>query len=353
MTPTARNPLADGYASLVAALDTALDLGAGLQEIRIHAQHADLVGRLDTLVDIEAGLAAIVGPPGTEPHSAPLPQQTDGPATPALTAARQLELRQDPLVRSGQLAEQALRLLLTLRPVQLVLLQLEESQRTPPDVHGVLVMRGRLGRAAESALLADPDTGREVAERLRRALRLTDVLMRQAPLPPLNRLHRLSLFLTQEVVTAMDRALHRTIRALLLAGPATIAANMATPLTGYLALGREPVSVRYPVLLETLRVTQLWVRTLDAALGELLGTVDHQGLCSALLGGLLDDVTRADLTDVSLTEEELTGLHWSLEHTLWPRTVDVGALLGRSAELTPGVYTVLPPGLLANDWVLA
>jgi len=36
-----------------------------------------------------------------------------------------------------------------------------------------------------------------------------------------------------------------------------------------------------------------------------------EGLAAALLGGALDDFTRADLTHIDLSERDLTGMRWS------------------------------------------
>jgi hypothetical protein len=67
-----------------------------------------------------------------------------------------------------------------------------------------------------------------------------------------------------------------------------------------------------------------------------LGISPGEGLSRALLDGVLDDFTSADLTQASLGNTDLTGVRWSPPGTSWPPEVDVAALLARSDEVKPG-----------------
>jgi hypothetical protein len=67
-----------------------------------------------------------------------------------------------------------------------------------------------------------------------------------------------------------------------------------------------------------------------------LGISVAQGLAQALLDGVLDDFTNADLTHASLPDTDLTGVRWSLSGTIWPPGTDVKALRARSERAAPG-----------------
>ena len=67
-----------------------------------------------------------------------------------------------------------------------------------------------------------------------------------------------------------------------------------------------------------------------------LGISRAQGLAQALLDGVMDDFTNADLTYASLPGTDLTGVRWSLSGTIWPPETDVKALLARSEQVAPG-----------------
>lgn len=89
-----------------------------------------------------------------------------------------------------------------------------------------------------------------------------------------------------------------------------------------------------------------------------LGISQAEGLAEALLDGVIDDFTSADLTYASVAGADLTGVRWSLSGTIWPPETDVKALLARSEEVKLGggvlVVTrrgmVWPPARLA-DWL--
>ncbi|MBO0820662.1 MAG: hypothetical protein J2P26_07405, partial [Nocardiopsaceae bacterium] len=86
----------------------------------------------------------------------------------------------------------------------------------------------------------------------------------------------------------------------------------------------------------------------DAALaaGRALGIQQVDGLAAALLDGVLDDFTDADLTAANLAETDLAGVRWSVSGTRWPSGTDVDALRARSREIAPdtGVFVVEAPG---------
>jgi hypothetical protein len=67
-----------------------------------------------------------------------------------------------------------------------------------------------------------------------------------------------------------------------------------------------------------------------------LGISQSQGLAQALLDGVMDDFTNADLTHANLPGTDLTGVRWSLSGTIWPPETDVKALLARSEQVAPG-----------------
>jgi hypothetical protein len=67
-----------------------------------------------------------------------------------------------------------------------------------------------------------------------------------------------------------------------------------------------------------------------------LGISQAQGLTQALLDGVMDDFTNADLTYASLPGADLTGVRWSLSGTIWPPETDVKALLARSEQVARG-----------------
>jgi hypothetical protein len=67
-----------------------------------------------------------------------------------------------------------------------------------------------------------------------------------------------------------------------------------------------------------------------------LGIARAEGLAEAVLEGAMDDFTNSDLTQASLADADLNGVHWSLSGTIWPPGTDVKALLARSEEVQPG-----------------
>ena len=83
-----------------------------------------------------------------------------------------------------------------------------------------------------------------------------------------------------------------------------------------------------------------------SAVGRTLGVRQVEGLAAALLDGVLDDFTRADLAHADLTGLDLTGVRWSVSGTQWPPGTDVDALLARSREVVPsiGIYVITSPG---------
>lgn len=81
-------------------------------------------------------------------------------------------------------------------------------------------------------------------------------------------------------------------------------------------------------------------------MGRGLGLEGAEGLSGALLGGVLDDSTGADLRGLDLTGVDLVGVRWSLD-TLWPQEIDREWLRSRSEEIRPGsgIFAVCPgPG---------
>jgi hypothetical protein len=102
--------------------------------------------------------------------------------------------------------------------------------------------------------------------------------------------------------------------------------------------------------------TQVFGRALDPArmiahltavtVGDVLGVGQPEGLAVALLDGMLDDFTQADLSRADLGGLILAGVRWSESGTVWPSGTDVDALRARSREVTPGtgIYVIAGPG---------
>ena len=82
----------------------------------------------------------------------------------------------------------------------------------------------------------------------------------------------------------------------------------------------------------------------EQAVARLLGLDPDRsrGLSRAILDGVLDDFTAADLSAANLKAARLSGMYWSVWGTLWPQTFDVERLKSVSREVDPGsgVYLV-------------
>jgi hypothetical protein len=81
-------------------------------------------------------------------------------------------------------------------------------------------------------------------------------------------------------------------------------------------------------------------------MGDALGIRQTEELAAALLEGVLDDFTRADLAHADLTGRDLTGIRWSDWGTTWPPGTDTDALRAQSREVADGsgIYVITDPG---------
>ncbi|GAA3022501.1 hypothetical protein GCM10020229_37400 [Kitasatospora albolonga] len=318
---SSRDPLTALHRHLVEQIDASLDLESGLQELSVSARHAALVEELDRVIDVESGLSPLLRPTsGRAPHR------------PDLTVGRQLGLRQDPLVRVAVLTEEATRLLRVLQSVHRTLALAETLSPTAPTLR----LRSHLGRAARTAAELGVTGGSELAAAQHR--------VRAEGFD--TRARRLVL----DVVRSLDSEVHQVRFGLnlLTRGSRADWSALSVALAAYLAAATGHSAAP---LDHALAVATRQRETLDDSLADLLDVPRGPGLCAELHAGLLDDVTRADLTDVPLTGPELVGLRWSLEGTRWPSSVNVHLLLAQSVEHPSGVYTVLPPGATDDDRV--
>jgi hypothetical protein len=80
--------------------------------------------------------------------------------------------------------------------------------------------------------------------------------------------------------------------------------------------------------------------------GDALGITQTEDLAAALLEGVLDDFTRADLAHAHLAGRDLTGIRWSDWGTTWPPGTDTDALRAQSREVADGsgIYVIADPG---------
>jgi hypothetical protein len=80
--------------------------------------------------------------------------------------------------------------------------------------------------------------------------------------------------------------------------------------------------------------------------GNALGISQTDELAAALLEGVLDDFTRADLAHADLTSRNLTGIRWSDWGTTWPPGTDTGAPRAQSQEVGDGngIFVIIGPG---------
>jgi hypothetical protein len=81
---------------------------------------------------------------------------------------------------------------------------------------------------------------------------------------------------------------------------------------------------------------------LAGVLSDLLWVEHLHGLTDALFQGALDDFSQADLSEANVAQIDMAGVRWSVSKTRWPAGLDVGAVIERSEEVTPGsgVYVI-------------
>jgi hypothetical protein len=77
-------------------------------------------------------------------------------------------------------------------------------------------------------------------------------------------------------------------------------------------------------------------RELAWVLAQEFDLQDTEGLVSALLAGVLDDFSQADLSGIDLTAVDLVGIRWSERNTRWPPGTDIERLRSASEETEPG-----------------
>jgi hypothetical protein len=352
-----------------------LDVDGGLREVLIHARHADLVEDLNHRLDVEAGLAAILptaaGARVTDPQDTPTAPATDGVELRMCLAAvppqTRLALRNHPVVTLSVLADlhcRACELALDprldrTRDLDLALdraVGLDLDRALDPRLDLSRALDRALARALASALGLDLDLdlarnlglGRDRARDLGLDLdfardldlgrdRDRAVALALAPALALAFVHALDR--ASAFFGGQDFGLNRAR-----ARARDLAVDLARTLGLDSARARDlaRVRVRVPDRARTRDLARDLARGLDEVLGTFLGLAGAVGFGSALLDGLLDDFTGADLSTVELTGVDLVGVRWSLRGTRWPAELDVEQLRNHSRETKPGseVYVV-------------
>lgn len=331
--------LSDEHDGLRLGLSRFLDLDGGLREARTHAGgHGDVVRRLSGVLDVEGGLAAILRP-GTAGASAEesglsrSAEESDvAAAVRAVSVARRLAMRKHPAVTACVVGD------LLVRAVEI-------AGDLDRDRHR-LVLAGDdwLDRCRERASVlaadldrvrADLDVPRGSARDLARYLATSRTLGRTRNL--VTRDAVLARTLAKDIAGALVRIL---VEALELGVVSVLELARARGLTIDIAGGLSPnlALVRASALAADLAYEAGAQLTLSATEGT-------EGLAAALLDGILDDFTHADLTDVDLAEADLAGIHWSEHGTRWPPGTDVEDLRRKSRETAPnsGVYVLGQP----------
>jgi hypothetical protein len=299
------------------ALDTVLDVEAGLRDVLLHSQHAAQRDALDAVLDVESGLAAIT--PATSPTAVPDARKHSYP--PASEQVMRLVSPQErfTLRRDADV--------LTASRVLDLILDLDRSLDRARNL--VLDLARDIGLARDLGL--DIDLALDHA--LDHALARANSLARDLALD-----HALAHALARALAfaLALDRALARTRTRDDLT--LDLARDLARDLTHDLARTRER--------------TRGFVRQAIVRTGNAICTVLGRDvlLTEASVRPFLDDFTTADLRTAQLADIDLTGVRWSETETRWPEEVDIDALKSRSNEIEPGsgVY-VIRKGEMVRD----
>lgn len=366
--------LADRHHSLRDGLERFLDIEAGVRDAMLSAEHSDLLSDLDNRLDTEAGLAAILEPPTDSPQQRPGIAAVITAADPAVRMA----LRRDPIVTTiiiSDLVVRALEIADGFQPHPALARDLADDVDRAVDrkigrtIFGLALAR-ECARELARAIAFDLDRARECALDL--ALALGRNLARDTDLAGvLDLVGKVedARSLAREIVLASDldhaRDLARDILRVLayqrgrdrgidrvldraLARDITLASNIA--LADDLDLDRAGDLDRALArdLARAREIAAEFARDLRdevvATAGARLGLWSTDALPAALLNGVLDDFTRADLTGLNLGEADLLGVRWSTTGTRWPRETDTDALIARSDPIASDIYVIRNPG---------
>ncbi|WP_406429209.1 hypothetical protein [Streptomyces sp. NBC_00147] len=336
-----------------------LDVEAGLHEVEVYACHNDLVHGLGQVLDVEAGLAAILPSPAFPPGSATtndcdaaghMPIRTVDDITPRM----RLTLRSHPVTMLsifGGFLTRVVELTRALdhapnlghaydRPINNVLaLDLHSALTRVRNRARALdldlaqdldrVLRSGFEEDLYMALTSDRERGRErdlgvASARARKLARDLALVLRDALTRERGYVYRDSV---------RDHALDRVLDC-----ARTRDRDLATDLAVALhdALDHDLDRARDCALALS--------HCLDRTVSSSLGLEGTEGLSGALLEGVLDDFTGADLRGLGLTDLHLVGMRWS-SGTRWPQHIDREWLSRRSRETPPGsgIFTVLRP----------
>jgi hypothetical protein len=329
--------VASRHRELLDGLGQYLDPDAGLRDIMLHADHADVIGTLGSHLDTQAGLAAILSPSAdASPRS---PHQTEtAAAIAAVDPTVRMTLRRNPVILAAILSD------LTVRALTIVD-KAEAASERGLTLGLVRALARDLAVASNLARDLDPDfdlasaivAARELARDLSRARasgfdralvralasNLADGLTR-ARARARGRISSSGLGLARDAARELDRDLDPPARDLNLAGTL----DLARAHDRARALARDLA-----------HQTALMV-------GDALGIRQTKELAAALLEGVLDDFTRANLAHADLTGRDLTGIRWSDWGTIWPPGTDTGALRAQSQEVGDGsgIFVITGPG---------
>ncbi|MEV6171344.1 hypothetical protein AB0L99_24295 [Streptomyces sp. NPDC051954] len=325
--------LHDEHDELRSGLSRFLDVDRGLSEVRTHVGgHGDVVRGLGGVLDVEGGLASILGTggaAGTGPSTG-TGESAIAAAVRAVPVERRLALRQHPAAAvcvGGGLLVRAVELAADLDGDRHRLV-LADDNWLDHYRERVYQLAGEFDRFRPF----DTPQARDRTRDLVRHLMSTRARGRTRDFAGEN----VARALAADLADALARFLAEALDA-------------GLGLTSVLELARArglALDIRNRLALD---VAVVRARALadDVALeaGRRLDLPDTAGLADALLDGVLDDFTRADLTDVDLDEADLAGIHWSERGTRWPLGTDIEDLRRRSQETAPnsGVHVLGQP----------
>jgi hypothetical protein len=347
--------LVDQHRDLCGGLSRFLDSNDGLREVTaIEAGHANVLSALDRHLDNEAGLAAITQPP---PRAFPQGLRNAAVAIAAADPTARMALRRNPVILAvivSDLIVRAMMITHKTRDTRDLVRDLVRARDLALDLdldlastlarllvrdldHALYLARGRvLARGIDlspvRSLASDLDVARALLLALDRALALDGTLARGIEFPLANEL---------ELARALDDA-----RDLDLGRPRNLDLDLevARDLDRSLAFAR---AIARDLDLELARDLN---HQTNLVVGRALGIGLVEALAPALLDGVLDDFTQADLAHTDLSSRDLTGVRWSDWGTTWPAETDLDKLRARSREVTygTGVYVITNPSDLGK-----
>jgi hypothetical protein len=340
---------------MVEDLRGVLELDAGLCEIRIERQHETLVQDLRGMLDLDTGLRDVLGtaPPkgsapgtaGPEPGDRRIPRQDSAAVHGAILTARS-----NGVVRTALDLLAAVRARDALNCVSVCARALVDGLAFD-GADAITFARARAdgGTDARSLVdeLADAILGIDAFARTRGDAGVdtcaTACLHARALVRTLGRT-RVGIDALVRAFAHADAKVDDFARVMVEAvSRALVDANsLARTLAGTLAGARTGVDdlqsrvadarIQSAVLVSSLLA--IIDSTLTQGLSWALTGIDLKHLPPERIGALLDDFTRADLSDIDFTGLDLTGLRWSYA-TRWPPAL-VDRIRRHSREINPG-----------------